>query len=128
MRNTFIFDIDGTVANGDHRRHFIQGPKGTKNWHAYRKLAHLDTPIDPVRRMFTMVRSSGHTDAIFVSGRGEEETSARRIAGRTEKVISDNILNIARNSYAAPVGGDVVFVNENNFNEKVEEVAEWLMK
>lgn len=49
----FIFDIDGTVADGTHRKHHIEtdDPKN-KDWKSYNKKMGHDTPIDPVRRVF----------------------------------------------------------------------------
>jgi predicted kinase len=38
-----IVDVDGTIANGEHREKLLEGEK--KDWKAYYALLHLDTPI-----------------------------------------------------------------------------------
>lgn len=65
----YIVDIDGTLANGSHRHHLIKTKP--KNWPAYRKLAHLDTPIWPV--INTIKALAKNHPVFFVSGRMESE-------------------------------------------------------
>ena len=38
-----ITDIDGVLANGEHRQYLINGEK--KNWDTFFELCHLDTPL-----------------------------------------------------------------------------------
>ena len=60
-----IVDVDGTVADGEHREKLLEGEK--KDWKAYYALLHLDTPIvsiiDRVNEM-----ADTHT-ILIVSGR-----------------------------------------------------------
>ena len=30
-----VFDLDGTIALNDHRQHFVERPKGQKDWYAF---------------------------------------------------------------------------------------------
>lgn len=48
-RKICIVDIDGTLSDGKHREHFVEG-EGKKDWKTYYSLLHLDTPIDLVVR------------------------------------------------------------------------------
>jgi len=63
----YIVDIDGTVANTEHRIHYItNGHKDWKGWHAN---AHLDEPIE---EMITILRLAQLLYGIvFCTGRDE---------------------------------------------------------
>lgn len=60
-----LCDIDGTLADGEHRVHHVKGEK--KDWKTYFSLLHLDTPVErtvaEVRRLY-----ADHTICL-VSGR-----------------------------------------------------------
>lgn len=61
-----IVDVDGTVACGKHREHFLEGP-GKKDWKSYYALLSDDSPIDLVVRW---VRELAKENTIcIVSGR-----------------------------------------------------------
>jgi hypothetical protein len=64
-----LVDIDGTLADCDHRRHFIRG-EGKKNWQAFLspEMAALDSLIEPVARVVTALSLSG-LSIIYVSAR-----------------------------------------------------------
>ena len=68
MKRCYIFDIDGTIANIDHRLHHITGE--TKDWPAFYSLCAGDQPIPH------MVELAHHLSAfapiLFVTGRSEE--------------------------------------------------------
>lgn len=64
----YFFDLDGTLANLDHRLNHIQGE--VKNWRAFFKAVEFDTVIEPLQRLFWDL--SNHTDCIIVSGRSDE--------------------------------------------------------
>jgi hypothetical protein len=65
-----IFDIDGTVANISHRRHYVRD--GNKNWGAFNNTMHLDTVYPDVLWLYNVIRQTGVT-MLFASGRGEEQ-------------------------------------------------------
>lgn len=73
MTPCYIFDIDGTLANGDHRLHHIK--KEPKNWAAYFAACSEDAPIQHV---IDICRSIGLSDyplnfaIVYVSGRSDE--------------------------------------------------------
>lgn len=65
----YLFDIDGTLANCDHRKHHIEGEK--KDWDAFYATCHLDEPIDHIVELARDLYS--HGNLVFVTGRGEEQ-------------------------------------------------------
>ena len=67
------FDIDGTLANCQHRVHFVR--TNPKNWKAFDAGIPNDTVIEPVAEMFHTLRGAGH-DVIFASGRSENSRTA----------------------------------------------------
>lgn len=69
MTDLYIFDIDGTLADGTHRVHLIQGEK--KRWSEYFALCGGDAPIVPVLKTLTKLSQSG-ARILFFSGRSDE--------------------------------------------------------
>lgn len=68
MKPVYIFDIDGTLANGDHRKHLIEVPEGTKkDWDGYFALCKYDAPIPHMVKLCQILASHGRV--LFVSGR-----------------------------------------------------------
>lgn len=63
-----IVDIDGTIANNHHRVEHVQ--KSPKDWATYNSLMHLDTPIDKMVTLLSILGS--HYSIILCSGRHEE--------------------------------------------------------
>ncbi len=81
-----IFDIDGTVADGRHRQHFVSTKP--KNWPAYQAGAPHDARWDGMHFVYNAMRATaggeylpgngGHATPVnhrilFVSGRSEDE-------------------------------------------------------
>ncbi len=69
MKPLYIFDLDGTLALIDHRRHFVEGEK--KDWPAFFAACVDDRPNAPVIRTLQALRKSGAEVWIW-SGRSEE--------------------------------------------------------
>lgn len=69
MKPIYIFDLDGTLANTEHRLHFIQGPK--KDWRGFFAAAKHDTPIATTIRTLKMLRKAGAEIYIW-TGRSAE--------------------------------------------------------
>lgn len=65
MTPCYIFDIDGTMANGDHRVHHIK--KSPKDWKTYFALCAKDEPIEPVIDLIRKL--SATTTIVYASGR-----------------------------------------------------------
>lgn len=68
MRPLYIFDLDGTLANIEHRTHFIQGQK--KDWDAFFLACDQDEPIRPVIELLLTLRSAG-AEVWLWTGRSE---------------------------------------------------------
>lgn len=49
-----IFDIDGTLANCNHRRHFVDGTDGAKDFDAFYDAIEHDTINDKIHQMCNM--------------------------------------------------------------------------
>jgi len=78
-----IFDIDGTIASIDHRRHFVRSKP--KNWMAFRRGMVNDSPNFDVIWLLKTMKAAGCI-ILIASGRGEEdrvvtETWLRDVAG-----------------------------------------------
>lgn len=80
MTKVIVFDIDGTLANIEHRRSFVATKP--KNWKAFNAGIVNDTPHEDIvwltRQLF-----SHNTRIILCSGRGEEHRDV------TEKQMKD---------------------------------------
>lgn len=68
--NCIIFDIDGTLADCEHRTHWVRS--NPKNWAAFNKAMKFDTPNIDIIWMLKTFHKSGCT-ILIASGRGEED-------------------------------------------------------
>ncbi len=76
MKPLYIFDLDGTLALIEHRRHFVEGPK--KDWPAFFAACVDDKPNWPVIKTLQTLRKAGAEIWIW-SGRSDE------VQGETEE-------------------------------------------
>lgn len=67
MTPCIIYDIDGTLANGDHRLHLIQ--QAPRQWDAYFDLCGQDIPIEHMIRILRVL-DRGFV-SVFATGRVE---------------------------------------------------------
>ena len=67
MKNIILCDIDGTVANNDHRQHFLEGKK---DWDGFFDALDKDEPIYPIINKIVKEQQYGK-DIIFLTGRPE---------------------------------------------------------
>ena len=79
-RLTVIFDVDGTIADVEHRRHLVNG--ANKDWNNFRLATENDTPVQWVCDIAKRYIAQGDEVAFF-SARNESE---REI---TERQISE---------------------------------------
>lgn len=70
MKDIIIFDLDGTLAQVDHRRYLVEGPK--KSWEAFHEACVNDTPNEAVIQVYRALLTCGRpfTHLIF-SGRSD---------------------------------------------------------
>lgn len=66
-RPLYIFDLDGTIALCEHRKHFLDA----KDWRAFYAACHEDVPNKPVIDLMYALRHSG-ADVWVFSGRSSE--------------------------------------------------------
>lgn len=69
MKSCYIFDIDGTLADGTHRLHWIH-PRPAKDWRAYFAACDGDAPIQHIIDLARLVYYSHRI--VLVSGRSDE--------------------------------------------------------
>jgi len=66
---TYIFDIDGTIANTEHRQHYLaSSPKDWKGWHDN---SQKDTPHWEITEILDMAREKG-IKIVLCTGRDEK--------------------------------------------------------
>lgn len=80
-----ICDVDGTVADCNHRKSFLEGER--KNWKGFFDEMHKDTPIESTIAILEEYKAKGH-EIIFVSARPENYRK------QTEDWIRNNIVSI----------------------------------
>lgn len=68
-RKVVIFDLDGTLANIDHRLHFVTGPK--KDWDAFYKTCVADSPNWNNLQVLHALASVGYR-IVILTGRSDE--------------------------------------------------------
>jgi hypothetical protein len=72
MKPLYIFDLDGTLALIDHRRHIIEDPsRSDDKWRRFYAACDKDQPNEPVIRTMEALRLAGAEVWIF-SGRSDE--------------------------------------------------------
>jgi phosphoglycolate phosphatase-like HAD superfamily hydrolase len=71
LKNLFIFDIDGTIADNRHRLHHIlyDDPR-KKDWDSYDALWADDEPIHAVRDLVQFLMNAG-ANVMYLTGRNE---------------------------------------------------------
>ena len=64
---TVLFDIDGTLADIEHRRHYVEGDK--QNWTAFFEEMGADTANAPVVDLYNVLWAHPDYECIVLSGR-----------------------------------------------------------
>ena len=82
-----ICDIDGTIADLTHRRKYVT--TNPKNWEAFERSMHLDTPIETICDAVRTL-SSASWQVVYCSGRGQQNFMT------TRNWIEDNKLPVGR--------------------------------
>ena len=67
----YIFDIDGTIALIDHRRHILDDTQDQNRWRRFYEACDRDWPNTPVIRTMESLRITG-AEIWFFSGRSAE--------------------------------------------------------
>lgn len=69
-----IFDVDGTIANNDHRRAWVQTKP--KNWKAYNATMSEDRPIENIINLANILHA--HYNIIIVTARSDDHEDTTR--------------------------------------------------
>lgn len=89
MIKNVIFDLDGTLALCDHRRHHVEGD--VKNWDAFFAECDKDAVNEPIARLFRFYRDSPEHRVWILSGRsGTEETYYKTVSWLNENNLLPN--------------------------------------
>lgn len=68
-KDIVLFDLDGTLANNDHRTHHLTTPP--PDWQKFFAECDKDTPIEHIRLIFCAMAYAGY-EIWIVSGRSDE--------------------------------------------------------
>ncbi len=115
IKKTVIFDVDGTIADVEHRRHFVS--QKPADWKSFRNSTVFDTPVQWVCDIAKRFIAQGDNVAFF---------SARIVTdrGTTEKQISEWIGEGHQGLFLRPDGD---FRRDDEFKsdlaDKFEEVG-----
>lgn len=93
-----IFDIDGTLADLTHRRHFVASKP--KNWDAFQALAHKDVPFEPVAVLARSLATLAHR-IVLCSGRGEQERPVTEAWLAQHQITHERLYMRAEGDYRA---------------------------
>jgi beta-phosphoglucomutase-like phosphatase (HAD superfamily) len=99
MKHNVIFDLDGTLADCEHRRHLVTGDK--KDWNAFFKACVDDEPIKPIINLLKMYRAQGCK--IYI------------LSGRSASVMTETRLWIERHVGSISSGMGLAMREEGDF-------------
>ncbi len=94
-RKAVIFDVDGTIANNDHRRVWVQSKP--KNWKAYNATMADDKPIDNIINLANIL--SNHFRIIIVTARSADHEETTRDWLEKHNVMHDFVYFRAEKDY-----------------------------
>lgn len=110
-----VFDMDGTLAIDQHRRHFIDGlPDNKKQWDKYFSYCYLDPPNMPALMVFAALAAAGHEIEIW-TGRTE------RIRPETEVWLDKHLTHLL-----PPRQIKMLMRGHADYRPDVELKGEWL--
>lgn len=67
--HTILFDIDGTLADIEHRRHFVED--GRRHWHAFFEAMGEDKENTPITALYRTLWNHPEYEVIVLTGRPE---------------------------------------------------------
>lgn len=70
-RPIYIFDLDGTLSNADHRKHLLTDVEDSTRWRRFYAACGGDSPVGAVIAMFNLLRLTGN-DVMIWTGRSDE--------------------------------------------------------
>ena len=82
-----VFDLDGTICNVDHRRHWVASKP--KNWAAWNAGIPFDTPNEDIVWMLRTFANDPNTRIVLCSGRGDEHRAETEAWLLTHNIYHD---------------------------------------
>jgi phosphoserine phosphatase len=72
----YVFDLDGTLANAEHRVHYIK--QEPPDWESFLAAKDKDTPILSIVNIFNALLDQGHRIEIWTGRRKDQEEDTRQ--------------------------------------------------
>lgn len=106
-----VFDLDGTLANIEHRLHFINGPK--KDWPAFFRACVHDVPIPPLVQLCQQLILAGNRVEIW--------------SGRSDMVYAETVAWLSRHLNRHAIGYAALRMRKDG-DYRADQIvkAEWL--
>ena len=89
LKEAFICDLDGTLCNHEHRRHFVEGKH--KNFEKFHELCPLDEPNPHVYFMYQLLMDVPDLDPIITTGRPESYRAETELWLRRNGIIYEKL-------------------------------------
>ena len=70
-RRIAIFDIDGTISDCSHRQHYVQAPKGRRDWKSFTDAVDEDAPQVPIIKLARILHATMQYKILLFSGRSD---------------------------------------------------------
>jgi phosphoglycolate phosphatase-like HAD superfamily hydrolase len=86
----YIFDLDGTLSDTSQRAHFVERPKGQRDWKAFNAAAKYDSPKHDIVAILNALYRTGAQIFIWTA-RGEEAYNDTLEWLMTHKVMHDKL-------------------------------------
>jgi len=86
----YIFDLDGTLSNADHRKHMLDDHEDSTRWRRFYAACGKDEPVGAVIAMFNLLRLTGNDVRIW-TGRSDEvaDITVEWLANNTSLMTHD---------------------------------------
>lgn len=108
-----VCDIDGTLADLSHRKHFIEEPH--KDWDSFYEACDLDSPIIKICTLVNIIYSNGF-GVIYVSGR-RESTRSKTLAWLNRYGLPNGELFMRPDGDCRPDNEIKLEILKNNLNK-----------
>ena len=90
MKKAIIVDLDGTLANVEHRVHFVQCEKEKKDWKSFNAAMEKDSLHLWCKELIDAIRDKDYL-VLFVTGRGDDYREKTQKWLKDHQVIYDEL-------------------------------------
>lgn len=91
MKDLWIFDLDGTLADSAHRVHFLENKEDPERWNKFYDACTEDPPFLSTTAIFRALVHAGH-DVVIFTGRSE------RVKDQTIRWLCQNVTTVVNYS------------------------------